>query len=142
MAPEMVRCELYGASADIFSFAILLWELATLKIAFQKYKTFEAIELKVVDGQERPSTRSIPNTTLQNLLKGCWSDSAEKRPPMAWVLIKLKEVVEELAAQQQPPARRAFMSKERSAHRFLPQRPKVERQPKADLGVSCPNLNC
>ena len=103
MAPEIARCEqLYGASADVYSFAIILWELATLKIPFGKHKTLKAIKLRVVDGRERPSTRNFGSKKLQSLLKCCWSDSAGKRPPVARVRIKLKEIVEELAAQLQP----------------------------------------
>lgn len=109
MAPEIARCEQYGTAADVYSFSILLWELATLQIPFRKYRTLESLEIRVVDGQERPSTRSIPNKNLQNLLKCCWSDSPEKRPPVALVRIKLEEIVEELTKQQ---PRRTFMIKE------------------------------
>ena len=133
MAPEIARYEQYGASADVYSFAILLWELATLKIPFGKHKTLKAIKLRVVDGRERPSTRNIASKKLQSLLKCCWSDCPEKRPPATWVRIKLEEIVGEPAAQLQP-RRCSFMVKERSSLQVIPRRPRTERR------RSCPNF--
>jgi serine/threonine-protein kinase TNNI3K len=97
MSPEIARGEKYGASADVYSFAILLWELATLKRPYHKYKTLESLDRYVFNGNERPSRRSILNTTLRNLLKQSWNDCAATRPPMLWLRLQLEQTVQELS---------------------------------------------
>jgi hypothetical protein len=97
MAPEIARGEQYGAPADVYSFTILVWELATLKYPYHKYKTFEPLKRNVFNGYERPSRRSIVNTTLRNLLKQSWDGCAATRPPIAWLRIQLEQTVRELS---------------------------------------------
>jgi serine/threonine protein kinase len=37
MAPEVARCDPYDEKADVFGFAILLWEILSFKTAFPGY---------------------------------------------------------------------------------------------------------
>jgi hypothetical protein len=101
MAPEIARGKQHGTSADVYSFSILVWELATLKRPYHKYKTFEDLDRHVFNGNERPSRRSIGNTTLRDLLKQSWSGCAAARPPVVWLRIQLEQTVQELSATSQ-----------------------------------------
>jgi hypothetical protein len=82
MAPEMVKGEGYNFSFDVYSFGILLWEICTLEKPFQKYRTLEELEQKVVQEGERPSLRAkfFSSCALQDLLSSCWDPDHSQRP--------------------------------------------------------------
>jgi hypothetical protein len=82
MAPEMVKGEGYNFSYDVYSFGILLWEICTLEKPFQKYRTLEELEQKVVQEGERPSLRAkfFSSCALQDLLSSCWDPDHSQRP--------------------------------------------------------------
>jgi serine/threonine protein kinase len=83
MAPEIVKGEGYNFSCDVYSFGILLWEICTLEKPFQKYRTLEELEQKVVQEGERPSLRAklfSCSCVLQGLLTMCWYPDHYQRP--------------------------------------------------------------
>lgn len=53
MAPEVINHQPYDQKADVFSFAIVLWELVTAKVKFHFLK-----------GQKRLLTTTKPNIYL------------------------------------------------------------------------------
>mmetsp|Transcript_4290 Transcript_4290/g.11724 ORF Transcript_4290/g.11724 Transcript_4290/m.11724 type:complete len:398 (+) Transcript_4290:133-1326(+) len=79
MAPEVALSEPYHLSADIYSYAILLWELLTLDKAFGWLSPDEHRERCVKQG-ERLELRPSWSATLKALLEGCWSRDANSRP--------------------------------------------------------------
>lgn len=84
MAPEIALCKPYGLPADVYSFAILLWEILSLKMPFPKY-TCEKHAKFVVLGHKRPKlSRSWP-VLIKNLIKESWSHSARSRPNLSCV---------------------------------------------------------
>ena len=56
MAPEVILCKPYNLKADVYSFAIVCWELTSLKVAFDGYDV-EKHSRAVISG-ERPKLRS------------------------------------------------------------------------------------
>ena len=76
MAPEVALGEPYNLSADIYSFAILLWELVALDKAFGKLSQDEHKEL-VIKQNERPPLKKEWTSAVQYLLQSCW-----KRDPL------------------------------------------------------------
>ncbi|CAG8495255.1 6599_t:CDS:2 [Diversispora eburnea] len=80
----------YHASSDVYSFAIVLWEIAHQKLPF-KQGTFPIdLRNKVLDG-ERPEPRSsneIPER-YQDLIERGWDQKPENRP-------SIEKIVEEL----------------------------------------------
>eukprot|EP00522_Entomoneis_paludosa_P008588 CAMPEP_0172441936 /NCGR_PEP_ID=MMETSP1065-20121228/2440_1 /TAXON_ID=265537 /ORGANISM="Amphiprora paludosa, Strain CCMP125" /LENGTH=411 /DNA_ID=CAMNT_0013191565 /DNA_START=18 /DNA_END=1253 /DNA_ORIENTATION=- len=79
MAPEVALSEPYHLSADIYSYAILLWELLTLDKAFGWLSPDEHRERCVKQG-ERLELRPSWSATLKALLEGCWSRDSASRP--------------------------------------------------------------
>mmetsp|Transcript_40309 Transcript_40309/g.78836 ORF Transcript_40309/g.78836 Transcript_40309/m.78836 type:complete len:406 (+) Transcript_40309:80-1297(+) len=78
MAPEVVRCQKYGMSADIYSFSLLFWEMLSTKLPFSGYNKVEHRD-KVIVGNVRPElSRSWPAEWC-SLMKKCWTSSLHER---------------------------------------------------------------
>lgn len=66
-------------SSDVYSFAIILWELLERKQPFGKISLKELLE-NVVEKKNRPKiSNDIPNEISQ-LIRACWQEDETKRP--------------------------------------------------------------
>lgn len=79
MAPEVVLCKEYGLSADVYSYAILFWQVMALEMPFAKYN-FDQHFSKVVLKGERPKRLSFLSPMISQLLEECWSADRTARP--------------------------------------------------------------
>lgn len=80
MAPEVARCKPYGTSSDVYSFAIIMWEIFSLKQAF-KGETRASHARKVYGHRNfRPKLSPFWPRDLTDLIKECWSVNAKVRP--------------------------------------------------------------
>ncbi len=89
MAPEVAEVSPYGFSADVYSFAILLWEMLTLKTAFEKYSREQHYKEIIVEGKRPKLSRSWP-FVIKNLLQRCWAPKPSDRPTFQSVCEKIK----------------------------------------------------
>lgn len=89
MAPEVAEVSPYGFSADVYSFAILLWEMLTLKTAFEKYSRERHYKEIIVEGKRPKLSRSWP-FVIKNLLQRCWAATPSDRPTFQSVCEKIK----------------------------------------------------
>jgi serine/threonine protein kinase len=90
MAPEVLRCDDYAFSADVYSFAILLWEICTLQTAFVEITCHSSIFSQIVHGGVRPAIRKIGSKTLRELLQACWDPNPDARPSFAAIVAQLQ----------------------------------------------------
>ena len=79
MAPEVAQVMPYGLSADVYSFSILMWEMLTLKTAFEGYTREKHYKEVVVEGKRPKLSKSWP-FVVQNLIDRCWDKTPSKRP--------------------------------------------------------------
>ncbi|KAL7552124.1 hypothetical protein ACHAWF_015345 [Thalassiosira exigua] len=79
MAPEVVQIIPYGLSADVYSFGILMWEMFTLKYAFDGYSREKHYKEVVVEGERPKVVKSWP-FQIKNLLNRCWHRTPSERP--------------------------------------------------------------
>lgn len=92
MAPEVVRCEDYGLSADVYSFGILVWEIMSNCHAFLGVRREKLIE-KVVHKKKRPNLNKLitnkkvlpQGSRIHDLVNQCWSHDPHDRPRIAKV---------------------------------------------------------
>jgi len=97
MAPEMLQGEgKYTAKVDVYSFGLLLWEMATKAVPYNKSST-KTIESLVLAGQRLPIPPYV-HSTLADLIQECWSSSPSDRPSFGEVLTKLAGVAAALLA--------------------------------------------
>jgi len=89
MAPEVVLCKDYGLSADVYSFAILFWQVMALEMPFSKYD-FDQHFSKVVLKGERPKRLSFLSPMVMRLLEDCWNGDRLARPGFKRITETLK----------------------------------------------------
>lgn len=77
--------------ADIYSYGILLWEIATGKIPFDDQNEQQII-LGVSQGTLRPPIPSDCHEDFAHLMTSCWAQDAKLRPTSEEVLISLREM--------------------------------------------------
>ena len=108
LPPEVFSTEnpLYDQRTDIYSFGIVLWELAALEIPFEEYATHpkysnngilkeREIKQAIIDEDLRPTIPDdIPNS-LKQLIKVCWSKNCDDRPTTFDIVQELKEIISE-----------------------------------------------
>jgi serine/threonine protein kinase len=95
MAPENLLGEPYGLSADVYSFAILLWEICALKRAFVEISPEEHKEKVILGGQRLPLQEEW-SVVVTHLLEGCWQRDPNERPTMNEVYRTLRREITNL----------------------------------------------
>jgi hypothetical protein len=108
MAPEVAECRPYDEKCDVFSFAILLWEMLSLKPAFKGYSRREYLT-RVIRSKERMTiSRQWPPLT-RLLLREAWDHEPEKRPDMKRIASLLRGDLSELSHDSDVKDRTAHM---------------------------------
>jgi serine/threonine protein kinase len=79
MAPEVFRHEAYGSMADVYSFAIVVWQMITREDPFYDEADSGAVSLRVATEQARPPMPEQTPPPLLELIQTCWQDDASKR---------------------------------------------------------------
>jgi len=80
MAPEVLLNKEYDETADLYSFAIVLWEVLTMEDPFPNIETFSVMLDQVcIENQRPPIPENCPKT-LESVISACWNPIPEKRP--------------------------------------------------------------
>ena len=84
IAPEIFRNDPYGPEADVYSFAILMFEVVTDSLANPDLLngTLNAFFFrnKVVSENYRPKFTKKVKSSIKKLIEKCWSDDPKERP--------------------------------------------------------------
>ena len=89
MAPEVIRHERYDESCDVYSFAMLTYEMLTLRMPFQNFSPIETA-FAVARG-ERPNLPPVPDC-MSVLVQECWHHDRGKRPGIAEIVERLRNL--------------------------------------------------
>ncbi|RLN33570.1 hypothetical protein C2845_PM03G28660 [Panicum miliaceum] len=105
MAPEVINNQAYGTKADVYSFAIVLWELMTSKIPYDIMTPLQAAagvieELYGLYQGLRPQLPAKTHPGLANLMQRCWNAIPSARPSFSDIVTEL----EGIQAHAQPSA--------------------------------------
>ncbi|WVZ19986.1 hypothetical protein V8G54_007308 [Vigna mungo] len=85
MAPEVIEHRPYDHKADVFSFAIVLWELLTGKLPYEHLSPLQAA-VGVIQKGLRPKIPSHTHSKLVELLHWCWHHDSSLRPNFSEIL--------------------------------------------------------
>jgi hypothetical protein len=94
-APEVMKGEAYDEKCDVYSFAVILWELVTRKQFFGEVRWVSEVERLVQSGERPPIPSDCPRL-YEGLVTRCWgSESAERLSfdKIVTVLCKISEVL-------------------------------------------------
>ncbi|KAL7117747.1 hypothetical protein ACP275_03G092800 [Erythranthe tilingii] len=94
MAPEVINHQPYDQKADVFSFAIVLWELVTAKIPYDTMTPLQAA-LGVRQGL-RPELPKNAHPKLIEIMQKCWEALPIDRPPFSEIRIELEELLQQV----------------------------------------------
>jgi len=81
MSPEMFLGQPYGFSTDVYSFAVLLWEIITLDRPFANMtqSTDQFLDL-AYHKHQRPALKNVSAPDLRELLRAAWDPNPDRRP--------------------------------------------------------------
>lgn len=93
ISPENALGQPCGLSADVYSFAILFFEVITLQVPFSEIKLVSEFKDKVIRGRHRPDLKFVPSSLIQDMLTDCWSPNPDQRPTFAEIRCIMEEVI-------------------------------------------------
>ncbi|SPT21147.1 unnamed protein product [Triticum aestivum] len=91
MAPEVINHKSYDHKADVFSFAIVLWELVTLKVPYESLTPLQAA-LSVRQGLRLVIPSSV-HPRLSKLIQWCWGENPHTRPVFSEITAELEDIL-------------------------------------------------
>jgi serine/threonine protein kinase len=92
MAPEVALKRSYTELVDVYSFGILIWQMAKDKLPFKGFNKEEFIR-NVVVGRQRPKIGQSWPTAFSSLLQRCWETSPFDRPNFAQIVAELNQLI-------------------------------------------------
>ncbi len=99
MPPEIIRHEVYSYAADVYSYALVVWQLVTHELPFKNYSQIEAAGKVAVERARPPFPHGTPELIIA-LIETCWSENPDERLSFAQILIELKEIFKVLSERE------------------------------------------
>jgi serine/threonine protein kinase len=93
MSPEVIRHEKYTQTADVYSFAVLVWQLITREEPFADRGQIEAAVAVSMESKRPPFPPGTP-PTISSFLEKAWADDPQKRPSFE----EMSEILTEIEA--------------------------------------------
>ncbi|EXX76956.1 Ipl1p [Rhizophagus irregularis DAOM 197198w] len=91
IAPEVISGKEYTFESDIYSFAMLMWEISSGQPPFINYEHDYDLAMKIINGI-RP--KIVPGTPLEykNLIEQCWDADPLKRPDVYTLYREIRKI--------------------------------------------------
>jgi len=99
MAPEVIRHEQYDYAADIFSFALVMWEIITREKPFASKSQIEAAAAVAIEGKRPPFPNDAP-PPVKELIESCWAEKPSDRMKVEDIIKSVEDLANDVAAQQ------------------------------------------
>ncbi|ALC49769.1 Tak1 [Drosophila busckii] len=94
MAPEVFEGSKYTEKCDIFSWAIVLWEVLSRKQPFKDIDNAYTIQWKIYKGERPPLLDNCPKH-IEELMTACWKTAPEDRPSMQYIVSVMNEIIKD-----------------------------------------------
>jgi len=95
MAPEVCLNDKYNHKADVYSFAVLAWQIMTKATPYSGMGV-DTFKMKVIVKGNRMPVPNFWPPGLKNLVQQCWSQASSERPNLRLIVSTLKKIREEL----------------------------------------------
>jgi RYK receptor-like tyrosine kinase len=91
MAPESLSKREYSPASDVWTFAIVCWEVWTGRLPWDDVDDLIAVAIKIrSDGAHPEPPESMPQW-LQGLLLQCWAVKPDERPTMVAIAAAIRQ---------------------------------------------------
>ena len=92
MAPEVLSNQQYSEAADVYSFAIVFWEMFTAKCPFEQLSQVQ-VAVEVAHKGTRPEIPAFVPPDVQAIMHACWAQDWTQRPSATQLLAQLRAVM-------------------------------------------------
>ena len=98
VSPQVMSGKAYGTPCDVFSFAIVIWELMMKRLPYEDLPNLHCNDLmKRICGGMRPFPLPDPDDAdlapLVTLAKACWRPEPSARPPFTEIVERLENLL-------------------------------------------------
>ncbi|XP_074283956.1 uncharacterized protein LOC141608509 [Silene latifolia] len=98
MAPEVLQNERSNEKSDLYSFGVVLWELATQKVPWENLNAMQVIGA-VGFMNQRLNIPDDVDPMWASMIESCWHSEPQSRPTFQELLEKLKNMQKQYAIQ-------------------------------------------
>lgn len=95
MAPEVIKTKSYTEKADIYSYGIILWEIASREAPFKTLNGYQ-VSVDVVEKKLRPTVQPEWPRPFTSLMERCWADDPITRPNFKEILAELRAIRQQM----------------------------------------------
>lgn len=99
MAPEVLAQQTFSQQADVYAFALVLWEAVTRQKPYAHVKTLKQLQQEVCAQRKRPALPTDVPDSLQAIIGECWAPDPQERPTMDVVVDRLEKCLTDIAIQ-------------------------------------------
>ena len=92
MAPEVLRNEESDEKCDVYSYGVILWEIATMKEPWAELNAMQVVGAVGFQGKRLDLENSEICPEMKELLKRCFSEKSSERPSFLECCEKTKEI--------------------------------------------------
>ncbi|CAI9093676.1 OLC1v1029234C2 [Oldenlandia corymbosa var. corymbosa] len=89
MAPEVLRNEPSSEKSDVFSFGVILWELATLDVPWTGMNSMQVVGAVGFQGR-RLNIPDRVDPVVAEIINNCWDFNQHQRPSFKEIIARLK----------------------------------------------------
>ncbi|KAK8898081.1 hypothetical protein M9Y10_000345 [Tritrichomonas musculus] len=95
-SPEIIKCQPYSRKTDVYSFAIIMYQVVTDLIPYSEFVNGQMTEYelknKIVEQNYRPPFNVPIKKSIKELIERCWSSDEDKRPTFNEIFEKLTDL--------------------------------------------------
>ncbi|PKC67379.1 kinase-like protein [Rhizophagus irregularis] len=92
IAPEVIAGKRYTLASDIYSIAMLMWEISSGQPPFINYEHDYNLAINIIDGMRPKIISEIPSE-YKSLMEQCWDADPLKRPDINTLRFKMNEIM-------------------------------------------------
>ncbi|GBC10391.1 hypothetical protein RclHR1_00960008 [Rhizophagus clarus] len=91
IAPEVFNGKDYSFKCDIYSIAILMWEISSGILSFNEYEHNYDLAINIINGMRPKIVPDIP-LEYKQLMEQCWDADPSNRPDISYLYIKIFKI--------------------------------------------------